>query len=91
MSFGGSEINPTKPSPSVRKGISSSNVRANEQTEVAWSKTFFREMKKLKDIEKKNETYLSSFMKEMAKYYMNRDLKSKIRANHHVNSLFGSN
>jgi len=67
------------------------NVIANEQTEMAWSKTFFREIKKLKDIEKKNETYLSSYMKEMTKYYINRDLKSKIRPNHRINSMFGSN
>lgn len=67
------------------------NVIANEQTEVAWSKTFFREIKKLKDIEKKNDTYLSSFMKEMTKYYINRDLKSKIRPNHRINSIIGSN
>ena len=91
MSFGGSEIDPTRPSPSVQQGKPSSNVRANEQTEVAWSKTFFREIRKLKDIEKKNETYLSTFMKEMAKYYINRDLKSKTRPNHRVNSMFGSN
>jgi len=67
------------------------NVIANEQTEMAWSKTFFREIKKLKDIEKKNETYLSSYMKEMTKYYINRDLKSKIKPNHRINSMFGSN
>lgn len=46
-------------------------------------------------MEKKNETYLSSYMKEMTKYYINRDLKSKIRPNHRItsngNSMFGSN
>ena len=53
------------------------NPLLNQEVEVAWSKILFREFRGLKSLEKEKceEPYLSETIKELTKYYLNKDLK----------------
>jgi len=56
----------------------------NQEVEMAWSKTLFREFRGLKSLEKEKceEPFLSSTVKELTKFYINKNLKPLMRKGH---------
>jgi hypothetical protein len=77
LSFGGSDIHADGKFAGVVQKEKEFNPLINQEVEMAWSKTLFREFRGLKSLEKdkSEEPFLSSTIKDLTKHYINKDLK----------------